>query len=265
MTDAVDLFADDETADELGHQSSFIRSSWRWGGRRLDGAASAAAFGVGLLSQHSGAFRALGLLALVEIVLMALPWRVPRGRRSGLSFWAESLCGTVASVGAVIVAVTTRPHWWRETGAWPWYIAAVALGCALILVSGLAVRSAFNGELAFVLGPTRRSHAAARCYATVAGTFGEEVLFRTPGALWISSTPLALLGATAFVGRHYVQAGSNRRGSIRGSLVEICAAAGLLAITAASGSIYPAVLAHLINNVPQLVIEVQRENGVSNA
>jgi hypothetical protein len=41
-------------------------------------------------------------------------------------------------------------------------------------------------------------------------------------------------------------------------LTQSAAALALLALTLASGSIFPALLAHYVNNAPSLVLEVQR-------
>jgi hypothetical protein len=251
--------------DQDGRQSSFARASLQWDNRRLYGMAAVIAYAAGLLSMHSGTLRWLGIWSLVEVVLMGLPWRVPRGRRSGVSFWAESLCGTVTTVAAIVLVVTDRPGWLTAAGAWPWYLVAVAFAAVLIVLGGLNLRAVIGGELAFVFGPTRRSHSMARSYVTVIGSVGEELVFRAPGALWLSSTPLALLGGVGFVGRHYVPPGSNRRGAVRDTIVELAAAAGLWGLVALSGSIYPAVVCHLLNNLPQLVVELQRETGISDA
>ena len=258
----LDLADEVEPADR---QSSFARTSLRWDNRRLYGFAAAVVYPVGLLSARSTPLRAIAVLLLVEAVLIGLPWRVPRGRRGGVSFWAESLCGTIASIGAIVLVLVDRPGWLRSAGGWWWYPVAMLFAAGLILLSGLNLRAVLGGELAFVLGPTRRSHSLARSYATVVGAVGEELLFRAPVALWLRSTPLAMLGAVGFVGRHYIPPGSNRRGALRGTLAELAAAAGLWGLTLASGSIYPAMIAHLLNNLPQLVVELQRENGISDA
>jgi hypothetical protein len=164
-------------------------------------------------------------------------------------------------VGALVVAWVTRPDWLSDAGSWPWYLVAVAVAVGLVALSGLTPRAVISGDLAFVLGPTPRSHGSARVYASMVGAVGEELLFRAPGVLWVSSTPLALLGAVGFVGRHHVQPGSNRRGSVRSTAAELTGAAALLGLTVLSHSIYPALVAHVLNNLPLAAVEFQRENG----
>ncbi|MFD7510564.1 CPBP family intramembrane glutamic endopeptidase [Streptomyces sp. NPDC059853] len=114
------------------------------------------------------------------------------------------------------------------------------------------------------MGPTPRTHGIARATITLTGPCGEEVLFRGI-ALTVASQasalgPLVLLGAVAFVASHHVSPGTNGRASDRALLTEIFASAVLLILTLLSESLYPALLAHLLNNVPAAVLQLQREN-----
>jgi Type II CAAX prenyl endopeptidase Rce1-like len=241
--------------------SSWDWTTWRPDRGRLAAAGCVLAFAVALWAQGGSAQRAMGCLTVVETALLGLPWRLPRDARSARSFRAESLAGLLAPVGAVVVALACGAPWLRHGAAWWWYPLAAAAGVGVLLAGGMDVRALLGGELAFVLGPTPRSHARTRATCTAVGPFGEEVLFR--GTVLAAASPatasFGLLAAVAFVARHHVQPGSNRRGSSRALLTEIAAAAVLLALTVASGSILPALLAHLINNIPAVVLELQRE------
>lgn len=241
--------------------SSFDRASWSWDNARLAGAGAVVVFAAGMFSVHNSWFRALAVVAVVELLVVVLPWRVPRAGRSGPSFWAESLAGTVSALGAIAVVAVAGPSWLSQVGDWWWYVVAVPVAAGLLAVSGLEPEPVWRGDIAFVLGPTPRSHAAARIYAATVGTVGEEFLFRAPAVLWIASPPLALLAAVGFAGRHYVQPGDNRRGSVRQTTAELTAALALLVITELSKSIYPALVVHVLNNLPQIVMELQRESG----
>jgi hypothetical protein len=249
----------DGSAEVSTRPSSFDRASWIWTNARLMGTAATLAYAASLICEHYWWLRALGVLSVIEVGLIILPWRLPRSGRSGASFWAESLVGTTSVVGSVVVVAISRPAWLDTSGAWYAYPIAIAVASGLIALGGVTPRSVWQGELAFVLGPTLRAHGLARAYAGLVGAVGEEALFRAPGTLGLPSPPLALLGAVGFVGRHYVQPGTNRRGSMRSSLVEVTGAVALLLLTALSGSIYPALVAHLLNNLPQVVTELQRE------
>jgi hypothetical protein len=239
--------------------SWFDRSAWRLDARRLVALAAVLATAVGLRAEGDEAVRSGGLLLVVEAALICLPWRLPRRHRSGPGFWAETLAGLVAPVGAVAAVVVLRPGW-VTAGAEPrWYAVSALTGLALLAVSGLDPRAVASGELAFALGPTPRSHGTARAFTMLVAPAGEEALFRGPVLVPGASTSLALLAATGFVARHHLARGSNRRGTSRATLVEIAGAVVLLGLTVASGSIYPALLAHLVNNLPGVVVELQRE------
>ena len=71
---------------------------------------------------------------------------------------------------------------------------------------------------------------------------------------------MGLLGAVAFVATHHLQPGANRRRDTRVVLTEIAAGASLLMLTLASRSVYPAMVAHALNNGPGIALELQRED-----
>ncbi|KUL21362.1 hypothetical protein ADL12_45265 [Streptomyces regalis] len=224
-------------------------------------AACSAAFAVALCAD-AGAFRAAGVIVLMETLLLALPWRVPRTGRSVAGFWAEIVCGLLAPLGALAVAVWAGPAWLWQPGAPQWYVAGAALGGALLWLGGMNLRALATGELAFFAGPTRPGHGYARATAILVGPFGEEALYRgivltAAASAATTDLPLGLLAAAAFVARHHISPGANGRDSTRAMAVEVSAAALLLALTVYSQSVYPALLAHLINNIPSAVLQIQ--------
>ncbi|WP_196930028.1 CPBP family glutamic-type intramembrane protease [Micromonospora ureilytica] len=219
------------------------------------------AFAFALWAQ-GGPSRAVAALVVVETALLCLPWRLPRIHRSGRSFWVETLCGLVAPGGALIVLVVAQRNLLTQLADWWWFVAAAGVGGVFWLVSGLDIRAVPSGMLAFLMGPTPRSQGRARAVCAAAGPFGEEALFRSVVLTTASAaaTPMGLLSAVAFVARHHVSPGSNGRGTTRATLTEIAAAVLLLVLTVLSQSLFPALLAHLINNLPGVIIELQRED-----
>ncbi|MFD8805372.1 type II CAAX prenyl endopeptidase Rce1 family protein [Streptomyces sp. NPDC059597] len=242
--------------------SVFDWGHWPLSRGRLAGAACAVAFAVALCAAV-GSLRAMGVFVLLETLLLALPWRLPRTERSAVGFWTETVCGLLGPLGAIAVAVWNGAAWLREPGEPAWYVAGAALGGVLLWLGGMNLRALATGELSFLAGPTRPAHGYARATAIIVGPFGEEALYRgtaltaasavsTPVAL-----PLGLLAAVAFVARHHIAPGANGRDSTRAMGVEVSAAALLLALTLLSHSVWPALLAHLINNIPSAVLQIQ--------
>lgn len=236
-------------------------SSWRPDTRRLNAAALVVALCVALGGTAGAYPRTLAGLLLLQVVLAGLPWRLPRVRRSGRSFWLETAALLLPGLAAVVLAIVLRPPWLTSLATWWYYPLAVGCGLGLLVGSGVRMRSVLDGELAFALGPTTTSHARARALASAIGPFGEEALFRTPVLIVTASTPLNLLAGAAFVASHHIPRGTNGRGSVRASVVEIAGAAVLLALTVASGSVYPALLVHLLNNSASVVVELQRDHS----
>ncbi|MFD7625423.1 type II CAAX prenyl endopeptidase Rce1 family protein [Streptomyces sp. NPDC059851] len=236
----------------------FDWARWPLSRGRLAAAACVLAFAVALAGT-GGSARVVAVLLVAETLLLCLPWRLPRTTRSVAGFWTETLCGLIAPLGAVAVAWWTDAAWWGQSADWWWYAAGGALGAALIWASGMNLRALATGELAFLAGPTRPGHGYARATATLVGPAGEEALFRGVVLTTAAGTaaPLGLLAAAAFVARHHVPPGANGRDSTRAMGVEIGSAAALLALTAASQSLYPALLAHLLNNIPPAVLQFQ--------
>ncbi len=221
------------------------------------------AFATALWARDRDGDRVLAALVLLETSVLLLPWRLPRSGRSARGYWVESLAALIAPIGAVVVGVAYRAPWTTAVGGPWWYLGAAVAGISLLAIANTNIRRIASGEIAFLLGPARRSHARARACVTLASPPGEEALFRGPVVATSTTTAFGLLAAVAFVARHYVQPGHNGRGGTRSTVIEVLAAVTFLGLTVASGSIYPALLAHLINNVPGAIVELQREADVS--
>lgn len=241
--------------------SSFDLAGWRWGPGRTSAVAGTLAFAVALGDARLAPLPVLGAALGLEALLMCLPWRLPRVNRGGASFWAESLCGVLGPVIALVVlAAMPGPGPFARGAAWWWYLVAVGLGAALIACGGMRLQWLLTGQLAFAAGPTPRAHGLARACSALIGAFGEEALFRAPVLMLPAPLSLGLLGAVGFVATHHVQPGTNRRGTTRAVVTEIAAGASLLALTLACRSVYPAMVAHALNNAPGIALELQREN-----
>lgn len=242
-----------------GESATFDFGHWRLSGRQIACGAAMLAFAVALWSRDARADRWLASLVVLETLLLWLPWRIPREQRSALGYWTESLTSMITPVGATVLAIVTGPPWLSTAGAGWWYPVAFSVGIALIAISGVRPSQLISGETAFVAGPTRRSHAAARTFDTLAAPFGEEALFRGSVLTASAGASFGLLAGVAFVARHYVQPGHNGRGSARATTVEVVAAAAFLMMALGSRSVYPALVAHFVANVPGVVVELQRE------
>ena len=239
---------------------TFDWTHWGLEARRVAASAAVLAYAIALWARDAPGDRVLGMLATIETALLCLPWRMPRTRRSAGGFWAESLVSLISPAAALVVAAALGVPWLHAVGAWPWYLVALLLGFAMLAIGGMRPGAVFSGEIAFALGSTCRAHARARAFNILVGPPGEEALFRAPTLLAPHPASFGLLAAAAFVGRHHVQPGSNGRGTARTTAVEVLAAASLLALVLCSGSVYPAVVAHLVNNMPGFIVELQRED-----
>jgi len=240
--------------------SAFDRGNWGMDAPQVAAVSLVTAFAVALWARNASFDRDLACLLILQVIGLCLPWRLPRAGRSGASVWAETLVADIAPVGAVVVAAVGNVSWVGATGTWQWYAVAPVVGLGLLLIGRTRLTSVFSGELAFVLGPTRRSHGAARAFSIAASPAGEEALYRGPVLLTPHPASLSLLGAAAFVAMHHVLRGSNNRGTVIVTTVEVVSAVSLLALVQFSGSIYPAVVAHAVNNMPGFITELQRED-----
>jgi membrane protease YdiL (CAAX protease family) len=238
---------------------------WRLIRGRLAAAGCVLAYAAALMASGDLAWRWTGAVLVVEVLLLCLPWRMPREARSRTSFWMETLVGLSAPIGAVAIAAVTGSSWLSRGADWWWFLIAGAAGAGLIAVAGVDLKAVVSGDLGFVLGPTR--HGYARAVGGALAPLGEEALFRgvVLAAAPVAVVPTGLLSAVAFVAIHHVQPGDNGRGSSRALAAVMLGAVVLLLLTLASGSIYPAVLAHALNNVPGVVLQLQRADRERNS
>lgn len=239
--------------------SAFDRGNWGLDASQVAAVSLVTAFAVALWARNASFDRYLACLLIVQVIGLCLPWRLPRANRSAVSVWAETLVADSAAIGAVLVAAVGNVSWVGAAGTWQWYAVAPVVGLGLLLLGRTRLTSVFSGELAFVLGPTRRSHQAARAFTIATSSAGEEALYRGPVLLAPHPASLSLLGAAAFVAMHHVLRGSSGRGAVIVITVEVVSAISLLALVQLSGSIYPAVVAHAVNNMPGFITELQRE------
>lgn len=248
-----------------GSDPWFDRSSLALDPERLTGGATTLAYAVTLLAVASGTahpavFDVSACALTLQTVLLWLPWRLPRSRRSGTGFWVECCLGLIGSSTAWIAALAAGAAWLTSGCAWWWYAAGAAVGACLSILAGVRIDAVFSGEAAFLMGPTRRSHGVARAFCGLLGAPGEEALYRAPLLSPHGTGPaFGIVAASAFVGSHHAGAGRNGRGTPRSTFLEIAAAVLLMLVTVGSGSIYPALVAHLINNIPAVVVELQRD------
>ena len=243
---------------QLRYAATFAWSSWRPGRIRLLSAVVLAAFAAVLLIRHRSGDVQLTCLVIVETALLLLPWRLPRIDRSDASFCSEIAVGLIIPVGATVTTLLIRPGWLSSGGNPLWYLAAPALAAALVAAQGTDLRGVIGGDLSFLAGATPAWFRRGRSTAIAVGPIGEEFAFRGP-VLTGADPVLAVLGAVAFIARHHVQPGRNGRGTIRAWAVEVLGAAGFLLLTWLSGSLYPAITAHLLYNLPGLVVELRRD------
>lgn len=242
------------------HDPTWEPGAWRLDRARLLAAACLVAYAAALVAWAEGASRWFAALVLFDVAVMSLPWRVPRDTRSIPSLWLETIAYQVAPVTAAVVALIAHRDWFTDLASPLWYVAGAALGVAVVVLSGVRLRLLFGGELAFLAGPDRPGHAAALSSSAVVAAVCEEPLFRgvALGPSGATAVALGVVAAVAFVARHHLPPAAAARTSAQGRLTQLAAAAGFLVLTMASGSLYPAMLAHLVNNAPSAVLAVQR-------
>jgi membrane protease YdiL (CAAX protease family) len=204
--------------------------------------------------------RVLAVLVAVDVAAMALPWRVPRAGRSMRSILLENLAYQAMPLGALTAVLAAGPSWLGRAGSWWWYPISALVGTALVWISGLDLRGVASGELAFLMGPRPRAHAHAHTAAALIGPPGEEAMFRGPVLLatGASSAVISTFAAAAFIARHHLPPRPSAPFRPRVLATELAASLLLSGLVLASRSLYPAVVAHLINNAPQALLEVQR-------
>ncbi|WP_431043041.1 CPBP family glutamic-type intramembrane protease [Streptomyces sp. P1-3] len=242
---------------------AFDRTAWPPHHVRLLSAAVMAAFAVALWCQ-GGIWRAAAALVAVDALAGLLPWRMPRTLRTGIAYWGENAIALAVPISFIAVAAGTGASWLTQGTDWWWYLVALALAAVLLLAGGMNFRLLFSGDLAFLMGPSTPLQARTRATTGTLAPFGEESLYRSVAvtASGPAGIAVSLLGAAAFIARHHV-GDSKWRKAPRVLAVELLAALSLLALVALSGSIYPALLAHLVNNAPSVLLELQRSQKES--
>jgi membrane protease YdiL (CAAX protease family) len=238
---------------------TFDFASWRLGPTRLLAAGCVATFAASAWAE-GGAWRLAGSLLVLDVVLQVLPWRLPRSHRTTSSILLEESMYLLVPTVFLAVVLVERASWITALPAPWWYAVAAAVGVVLVRIGGMPIRALLTGALAFLAPPLRRTHKWVRVISIVVAPPGEEALFRgvVLAASHAAGLPLGLAGGAAFVARHHLPPGFNARTSRRVFLAQVVAASALLVLTLASGSIYPALLAHLVNNAPSLLLEGQR-------
>ncbi|MGW2872786.1 CPBP family glutamic-type intramembrane protease [Kitasatospora sp. NPDC001225] len=251
-------------ADRTGFAArAFDRSAWPPQPVRLLSAAAMAAFAVALWLQ-GGTWRAAAVLVALDALAGLLPWRMPRTLRTGAAYWSENALAVAVPAAFIAVAAATGAPWLTRGAAWWWYLVALGLAAVLLLAGGMNFRLLLSGDLAFLIGPSTPLQARTRVATGTLAPFGEEALYRSFAvtAAGPAGVVTSLLGAAAFIARHHV-GDSHWRRAPRVVAVELLAALSLLALVALSGSVLPALLAHLVNNAPSVLLEHQRSQKES--
>lgn len=246
-------------AQRMTPQSSFDRANWPPSLARVVAAGLLLAL-AGALWSLGGIWRLAAWLLALDVAVQLLPWRHPRSARSAVSIWSEALLYLAAPGVLVVAAAVSRQSWVTRLPGAQWWPIAAAVGAALVWISGIPLRALLRGDLAFLAGAVSRPHKFARCVSIAAAPPGEEFLFRAPllAAAGPAAAPLGLLTAAAFVARHHLPPGLHERTTARVLLIRIAGATALTVLTLASRSIYPALLAHYLNNVPPFLLELGR-------
>ncbi|MDQ5820891.1 MAG: CPBP family glutamic-type intramembrane protease [Actinomycetota bacterium] len=202
--------------------------------------------------------RAFALAVLADAGLFFLPWKLPRRTWSAGKFWLESLLYLLLGSVMLALALATGAPWVAGLGHPLWLAAAVVTGCLLAYGSGIDVRALLSGDLVELAGPDRPGYALARATHATLGAIAEESLFRG-AVLALHALAPATIGATilAFVARHRLLKGVPRW-SARTLAVEIVGAALFTGLALASGSVVPAIAAHLTANAPYITLQMQR-------
>lgn len=201
-------------------------------------------------------------------VVHSLPWRVPREDRTPFGYWFETLvCAVPLVAGAV---------WWlamdlhgargalpstRPTMFWlpAWLVIAIAVGIVIAWSSGVNLRALRTGDLAFLAGHLPAHRATARIWTNVVCIVSEEVIFRgVPAGIGTYQVPVMLVGAMAFVSGHHMVRGAQHRLQWRVVGNETGAAVLLGGLVMLSGSIWPAIAAHAIADIPDVTLDLQR-------
>jgi membrane protease YdiL (CAAX protease family) len=201
----------------------------------------------------------VALLLLLDIAVYFLPWRIPRLDRKNLSYGFEQFCYMVPAIGVGLAVLRSGLSWTRPTPIS--LLLAVLVGVGLMALGGLARSGLLSGDIAFISYDGAPGHALIRGFAVLAFPAAEEAAYRGPLlAVLVGPSYLrwvvAVVCGLAFVGHHYLLAGTEF--NLRQLRFQVGAAIALGVLTAWSRSLLPAILAHLIANLPQGLLEGQR-------
>lgn len=213
-------------------------------------------------------FSVLAALIAVHAITHLLPWRVPRDDRTSFGYWIEVLVCTSPLVMSTALWFVFPVH-----GTWasllprpplqlspPVWFGIAGIGAAvLVRLSGINLASLRTGDLAFLIGPLAVDKVAARICATAFSVVAEEVVYRGIPAGIVSYRPVTILcAAIAFIANHHMVRGTGVQIHPRVICFEASAAMIFGGLVMLSGSIWPAVLAHTIANIPHVVLDIQR-------
>jgi hypothetical protein len=220
-----------------------------------------------VLGNSAPYFFTAAVVAVIAVVY-SLPWRVPRDDRTPFGYWFEALVCAVPLAAGAVWWLAMDPHGARA--AFPptrpaifwlpaWLVVAVAVGIVIVWWSGVNLRALRTGDLAFLAGPLPAHRAAARIWTVVVSVVSEEVIFRgVPAGIGSYQMPAMLVGAVAFVSGHHIVRGAQHRLQWRVVGNEMGAAVLLGGLVVLSGSVWPAVAAHAIADIPHVTLDLQR-------
>jgi hypothetical protein len=220
-----------------------------------------------LVTGNGAAYFFTAAVVAAHAVVYSLPWRVPRDDRTPFGYWFESVVCTVPLLAGTVGWLALNPHGaradlpsTRPAAVWlpAWLAVALAVGIVLVWRSGINLRALRTGDLAFLAGPLPAHRAAARTWIVVVSVVSEEIIFRgVPAGMGAFQLPTMLFGAMAFVSGHHMVRGTGRpRWRVVGN--ETGAAVLFGGLVLLSGSVWPAVAAHAIANIPHVTLDLQR-------
>lgn len=232
-------------------------------------------FAFALVLLWAGTGRAYIFIAAVMVahaLVYLWPWRVPRTDRTRFSYWLEALvCAAPIIIGSVawlvmypqgVVAATaliTPSAGWMAI----WLVVACGVGAFMVWLSRVNLGALRSGDLAFLAGPLEPYRAAARTWTVAISVVCEDVIFRGVPASVPSYRLVAMtFGALAFIAGHHMVRGT---GQPRWALIRLESTAAILfgLLVVASGSVWPAVLAHTIADTPHVSLDIQRARSRS--
>ena len=214
---------------------------------------------VGFLVSRGDSFAyAAAVVFAIDVVVYFLPWQLPRGPWPAWKLWAETATYVVPMAALGAAGIATGQEWASAPEPW-WFVAAVPVGGALLLSTGISLPALVRGDVAFLLGADTVGRTSARASGSAAAAFTEEAAYRGAAIFGPGPHPVgAVLSGAAFVARHYRMRGFPRGVRARRLAFEVLGAVLLTALAVASGSIYPGVVAHALANVPMITAEIQR-------